>query len=249
MRRPLIVANWKMHGTRRSAEQLLTDLLVALGSVNSVDVAVCPSYIYIPLAEQLLSGSSVGWGAQNLSDQEVGAYTGEISGSMLAEFGCRYVIVGHSERRSIYGESDDVVAAKFLRAQADGLTPILCVGETLEQYRNGATLEVVAGQLSAVLDLAGISAMRSAVIAYEPVWAIGTGETATPDQAQKVHAHLRGLLADLDQDVAASAAVLYGGSVKAANAQSLFAMADIDGALVGGASLDAKEFAAICSAA
>ena len=185
---------------------------------------------------------------QDISDQEAGAFTGEVSGAMLREFGCSYAIVGHSERRALYAEDDEFTARKFAAARRAGLTPILCVGETLEERDQGVTEDVVARQLDAVIDLEGIEAIGAAVIAYEPVWAIGTGKTATPDQAQDVHAFIRGKLAGLDQAVADKVQILYGGSVKGSNAAELFAMQDIDGGLIGGASLAADDFLAICKA-
>jgi triosephosphate isomerase len=188
-------------------------------------------------------------GAQSVCAEQVGAFTGEASAAMLKDVGCKYVIVGHSERRAIYKEDDALVARKFLAAQSQGLIPILCVGETLEERERGQTMQVVSRQLTAVLDLAGVAALRAAVIAYEPVWAIGTGKNATPQQAQEVHAHIRTAVAARDAKIAADVRILYGGSVKAANARELFAMPDVDGGLVGGASLKADEFLKICAAA
>jgi triosephosphate isomerase len=196
-----------------------------------------------------LTGSGIGWGAQTLSEHDVGAYTGEVSGAMLREFGCRHVIVGHSERRQLYGEGDAAVAAKFMAAQRNGLIPILCVGETLEQRERGDTEAVIGRQLDAVLSLVGVAALRSAVLAYEPVWAIGTGKTASSAQAQAVHLFLRERVAKLDQGIAAGLTLLYGGSVKPGNAAELFAQPDVDGGLIGGAALVADDFIAICKAA
>ena len=203
----------------------------------------------IPVVAEWLGGSRIAWGGQNLSAHKSGAYTGEVSGAMLRDFGCSHVIVGHSERRALYGEGDEVVAEKFRAAQNVGLVPILCVGETLAEREAGETEAVIARQLDAVVHLAGVAAMDSAIIAYEPVWAIGTGKTATPAQAQAVHAFIRQRLAQLSATVAERLRILYGGSVKAANAQELFGQPDIDGGLIGGASLDAGEFLAICRAA
>lgn len=249
MRQKLVVGNWKMHGGLEFNRGLLEGVRSGVGVSLGVECAVCVPYPYLAQAQQHLSGSCVAWGAQNLSEHVQGAFTGEVSVSMLADFACRHVLVGHSERRALYGESDAVVAEKFARAQAGGLFPILCVGETLAQRESGDTVAVVSAQLRAVLQAAGIQAFARAVVAYEPVWAIGTGRTASPEQAQEVHGAIRGLLAELDVEVAAGVRVLYGGSVKAGNAAELFAKPDIDGALVGGASLVVEEFVAICRAA
>ena len=228
-----------MHGSRASNRALLEALVGQLGRQDAVEVAVCPPYPYLEQVSELLAGTPLAWGAQNMSEHAQGAYTGEVSAAMLREFGCRYAIVGHSERRQLYGESDAQVAAKFAAARSAGITPILCVGETLEEREAGRTEEVVARQLGAILKSKDFG---NAVLAYEPVWAIGTGRNATPDQAQAVHAFLR---ARLSADVR----ILYGGSVKAANAAAIFAMPDIDGGLIGGASLVAKEFLEIVRAA
>ena len=249
MRQKLVVGNWKMHGSLAANQMLLAGIQAGVAGFTGVECAVCVPYPYLAQAQQQLSCSAVAWGAQNLSEQAQGAFTGEIGVAMLADFASRYVIVGHSERRALYGESDALVAQKFLRARSGGVSPILCVGETLEQRQAGQVREVIAGQLNAVLSAAGIAGFAGAVVAYEPVWAIGTGLTATPEQAQEVHGAIRSLLAELDASVAAGLRVLYGGSVKAGNAAELFAMPDIDGALVGGASLVAEEFVAICRAA
>ncbi|VAX01216.1 Triosephosphate isomerase, partial [hydrothermal vent metagenome] len=212
------------------------------------EVVVCPPAIYIPQAARRLNDSGITWGGQDLSLHESGAYTGEISAAMLWDYQCRYVIIGHSERRSLHGETDAQVAKKFLVARKTGLTPILCIGELLEEREAGETEAVVARQLDAVIDAAGIQAIASSVIAYEPVWAIGTGKTASPQQAQDVHAFIRQRVAAQNADVAEKVQILYGGSVKPDNAAELFAMADIDGGLIGGASLDAEGFLAICRA-
>jgi triosephosphate isomerase len=248
MRRKLVVGNWKMHGSLAQNESLLGSIKSGAAQLPRVDVAVCPPFPYLAQLKQELSASVVKWGAQDVHQLEKGAFTGEVSAAMLADFACTYVIVGHSERRSIYGESSRLVAEKFVAAQRAGLVPILCVGETLEQREGGATEAVVAEQLDAVIALAGVQALRKAVLAYEPVWAIGTGKTATPEQAQAVHAFIRQRVAGQDAEVAQGLVVLYGGSVKAANAAELFAMADIDGGLIGGAALIAEEFLAICRA-
>jgi triosephosphate isomerase len=200
-------------------------------------------------AQFALQNTGIGWGAQNVSQHEKGAFTGEVAPAMLLDFGCKYVIVGHSERRALYGEDDATVAAKFMAVQKAGMTPILCVGETLEEREGGITEQVVARQLDAVIGAAGVQALAKSVVAYEPVWAIGTGKTASPEQAQAVHAFIRGKIAALDGSVAANLVIQYGGSVKASNAVELFGMPDIDGGLIGGASLMAEEFVAICKAA
>ena len=249
MRRGLVVGNWKMNGNRESIAALLQQLVAEVGSFDAADIAVCPPFPYLTQALDALRGSRIGVGAQNLALESEGAYTGEVAATMLKDVGCHYVIVGHSERRALYAESSEIVAQKFVRAQSVGLTPIACVGETLEQREAGKTLEVVTEQLQRVIDAAGVAALKQAALAYEPVWAIGTGKTATPDQAQQVHAHLREVLASNDAEIAAQLQILYGGSVKGDNAAELFAMADIDGALVGGASLVAQDFARIGKAA
>jgi triosephosphate isomerase len=211
---------------------------------------LCPPYVYIPAVYDWVRGSPIALGAQDIADKPgTGAYTGEVSGQMLRDIGCSHVIVGHSERRALYGETDAVVATKFKAAQASSLTPILCVGETLEQREAGQTRAVISAQVAAIMDSAGVHAFAKAVIAYEPVWAIGTGRTASPEQAQEVHAFIRGLITARDATIAAGLSILYGGSVKGANARSLFAMADVDGGLVGGASLVAAEFLEIFRAA
>jgi len=246
MRKKLVAGNWKMHGSLAENAALLSALKPALAGIEAV---VCVPFPYLAQAQSELAGSSIAWGAQNLSEHSKGAYTGEVSASMLRDFGCSYVIVGHSERRSLYGESDQRVAAKFIAAQAGGLVPILCVGESLEEREAGITEQVVARQLDAVISAAGIGALANAIVAYEPVWAIGTGKTASPEQAQAVHAFIRSKIAGLDAAIADALVIQYGGSVKAANAAELLAQPDIDGGLIGGASLVAEEFAAICQAA
>jgi triosephosphate isomerase len=246
MRKKLVAGNWKMHGSLAENAALLAAIKPALAGIEA---AVCVPFPYLAQAQAVLSGSSIAWGAQNLSEQAKGAFTGEVSASMLLDFGCRYVIVGHSERRSLYGETDDVVARKYVAAQAAGLTPILCVGESLQERESGVTEAVVARQLDAVMEAAGVGSLARAVVAYEPVWAIGTGKTATPEQAQAVHAFIRTRIAARDAGVANALVIQYGGSVKAANAAELMAQPDIDGGLIGGASLIADEFIAICRAA
>ena len=249
MRQKLVAGNWKMNGGLAVNQALLDAVVAGMAGVVGVECAVCVPFPYLQQTQARLQRSPVAWGAQNVSQHQKGAYTGEVAASMLTDFGCRYAIVGHSERRALYHEDDATVAAKFVAAQRAGLTPILCLGETLEQREAGVTEAVVSGQLDAVLAAAGVEAMKAAVIAYEPVWAIGTGRTASPQQAQDVHALLRERLSARDARVARDMRILYGGSVKAGNAKELFAMADIDGGLIGGASLVADEFLAIVRAA
>jgi len=237
-----------MCGALAQNEALLNAVSAGMAQLSGVDCAVCVPFPYLAQAQQLLTGTAVSWGAQDVHQLDTGAYTGEVSAAMLRDFGCRYVLVGHSERRALYGESSSLVAEKFAAAQKAGLIPILCVGETLGQRESGVTEAVVAEQLDAVLVSLGAQSLRNAIVAYEPVWAIGTGKTASPEQAQAVHAFIRGRVASHDGQVAEGLCILYGGSVKAANAAQLFAMADIDGGLVGGASLVADEFLAICRA-
>ena len=249
MRRPMVAGNWKMHGTRASVAELI-DGLRNLDLPSDVEIAVFPSDLFIDRVINGLEDTPISVGAQDAAiDSKQGALTGEISPSQLVDAGCELVLIGHSERRLILGESDETLNRKFAAAQASGLTPVLCIGETLEQREAGQTLEVVERQLNAVIDEFGIDVFASAVIAYEPVWAIGTGLTATPQQAQDVHAAIRAQLAQKNPEVAQSVRLLYGGSVKAANAVELFSMPDIDGGLIGGASLNADEFGAICRAA
>ena len=249
MRQPLVAGNWKMNGSLDSITALVEGLKAGLGSVTTAEMVVCPPFVYIPTVASLIGDASISLGAQDVNDQEAGAHTGEVAPGMLKDVGCKYAIVGHSERRSIYGENDAFTASKFAAARKAGLVPILCVGELLEEREQGITEQVVSRQLDAVIDLEGIGALADAVIAYEPVWAIGTGKTATPDQAQDVHAYIRGKLAALDSAVADKVRILYGGSVNAANAAELLAMADIDGGLIGGASLKPADFLAIGTAA
>ncbi|GAB3377710.1 triose-phosphate isomerase family protein [Azotobacter armeniacus] len=249
MREKLVIGNWKMNGSLDANRRLLQELLPPLAALTGADVAVCPPFPYLAQVGALLEGSGVALGAQNLHTAAKGAFTGEVGAGMLKELGCRFVLVGHSERRSLFGESDALVAEKFAAALAAGLVPVLCVGETLEQRRNGTTEAVIAAQLQAALQRVGIAGIAAGVIAYEPVWAIGTGETASPEQAQAVHRHIRALLAEHDPALAGATSILYGGSVKPDNAQALFGQPDIDGGLIGGASLEAASFAAICKAA
>jgi triosephosphate isomerase (TIM) len=249
MRKPLVAGNWKMHGSRADNASLVRDLLDALRPEWSAEVVLCPPYVYLWETGRLIKDSDVTLGAQNLGAETQGAFTGEVSAVMLRDVGCRYVLVGHSERRQIFGETDALVARKFVAAQSHRLVPVLCVGETLDERESGRTHEVVSRQIDAVLGVSGIAALGSAIVAYEPVWAIGTGRNASPEQAQEVHGMIRRKLGTLDATIGASARILYGGSVKASNARDLFSMPDIDGGLVGGASLKADEFARICAAA
>lgn len=246
MRQPLVVGNWKMHGSRASVKELLDGLVDAIPA-QGVGVAVCPTYVHLVQALQLCAGSAVGVGAQDCSHQQSGAYTGEVAADMLADLGCQWVILGHSERRQYHAESDALVSTKLGAAITAGLQPIVCVGETREQRESGEAQAVVGAQLAGALstgaDLAGL------VVAYEPVWAIGTGLTASPEQAQEMHAFIRGCLGTIEGVDPDATRLLYGGSVKAANAAELFGQPDIDGALVGGAALDAGEFLAIVGAA
>lgn len=246
MRRGMVVGNWKMNGSLAAIDMLLRDLRAAMADFDSADVAVCPPFAYLPQVAELLQGSNISYGAQNVALEASGAFTGEVAAAMLKDVGCRYVIVGHSERRALFGETSDIVAQKFIQAQGEGLIPIVCVGETLAQREAGQTLAVVSEQLQCVIDAAGIGAFEHAALAYEPVWAIGTGKTASPEQAEEVHAFIRKLLGELfTDDVAAQIRIQYGGSVKPGNAKELLGQPNIDGALVGGASLNAAVFAGI----
>ncbi len=249
MREFLVAGNWKMNGSAADSEALVSGIVEGAPAVAGYRLLVCPPFTYLASVAGLLTGSNIALGAQNVSQFESGAHTGEIAASMLKDVGCEYVIVGHSERRAMSGESSDIVAAKFLAAQAAGLIPILCVGETLQEREAGTTEKVIDEQLDAVLVAAGIDAFESAVVAYEPVWAIGTGKTAGPAQAQDVHQHIRGRLAAHKPELAEKLQILYGGSMKGDNAPGLLSMADIDGGLIGGASLKANDFLAIAAAA
>ncbi len=249
MRKPLVVGNWKLNGSRSMLTSLIQNIRENRDQAGATELAVCPPVVYLPLAQELLAGSDIGLGAQNCATAESGAYTGEVAAPMLAEFGCRFVLLGHSERRTLYGESDQDVVAKLAQVLAAGLQPIVCLGETLEQRDAGQTLAVVGAQLEAVLAAYSTSELATLCLAYEPVWAIGTGRTATPEQAQEVHAALRGQVASKDAELAQGLRILYGGSVKAGNASELLGQADIDGGLIGGASLNGEEFIAIGAAA
>lgn len=248
MQRKLIIGNWKMNGTLAKNEALLKKLTDGVTGMSGMDCAVCVPFPYLAQTQALLRGTSIKYGAQNVHQAEKGAYTGEVSVHMLRDFGCNYVIVGHSERRTLSGESSGLVAEKYASAQKAGLTPILCVGETLEQREADMTETVVGEQLAEVIKVRGVQSFRTAVIAYEPVWAIGTGRTASPEQAQEVHAFIRKKIAGFDEDFGQALCILYGGSVNASNAAELFAMPDINGGLIGGASLVAEDFLAICRA-
>lgn len=250
MRKRLVAGNWKMNGTQASIATLTSGVLAGLRCAPKVEVWVCPPYVYLAQVVGMLQGSTLKLGAQDLSERAPGAYTGDICAEMLVDVGCYGVIIGHSERRSYHGESDGTVAQKMVAAHRQGLVPMVCVGETLEQRESEQTEAVIARQLGALLAIpGGMAALKTAVIAYEPVWAIGTGRTATPQQAQAVHKFIRGQVALRDASLAAKMQILYGGSVKPDNAGELFAMDDIDGGLIGGASLAAADFLAICEAA
>jgi triosephosphate isomerase len=236
-----------MNGSFQSVVDLVEG--IRAGDSGNADLVLCPPAIFLPKVGGMLAESDVAMGAQNVCDQESGAFTGEISAQMLKQSGCRYAIVGHSERRSLYLESDELVAARFAMALKSGLTPILCVGESLQEREQGITETVVSRQIDAVIELSGISAIASSVIAYEPVWAIGTGKVATPEQAQAVHRFIRAKLARLDQQVAEKVQILYGGSMNPSNAAELLSQPDIDGGLIGGASLKAADFLAIAQSA
>jgi len=247
MRRALVAGNWKMHGSRAMADGLVGAIAATMPA--NADVAVLPPFPYLAALTERYAGSGIAFGAQDLSSHAQGAYTGEVSAAMLKDVGCTFVLAGHSERRQYHAESDDLVALKFVVAQSAALVPILCVGETLDERDAGTTESVIARQLDAVVARAGIGAFSASVVAYEPVWAIGTGRTASPDQAQAVHRFIRDKLAGLDGTIAGSLRILYGGSVKPSNAAELFGQPDVDGGLIGGASLVAEDFLAICAAA
>lgn len=249
MRRKLVAGNWKMHGSLPMVKDLLHQLAAVAGDENSAEMAVFPPFPYLARTQKMLRESHVNWGAQTLHPAPKGAFTGEVSAAMLLDFGCRYVLVGHSERRTLFGESNADVADRFDAALEAGLEPVLCVGETLEQREQGETESVILEQIEVVLSKSGIDSFASATIAYEPVWAIGTGKTATPEQAQEIHAFIRGKLSGHDDMIGGQIRILYGGSVNPSNAADLFARKDIDGGLIGGASLKAEDFLAIYAAA
>lgn len=249
MRDFLVAGNWKMNGSTAANAELVAGIVAGVPAGSGFSLLVCPPFPYLASVVALAAGSAVKVGAQNVSEHEKGAFTGEVAPSMLADIGCDYVIIGHSERRALYGETSAQVAAKFLAAQAAGITPILCLGESLAEREAGTTEAVIDEQLDAVLEAAGVDAFAHAVIAYEPVWAIGTGMTASPEQAQDVHRHIRGRLAAQNENIAAGVQILYGGSMKGENAAGLLGQPDIDGGLIGGASLKADDFLAIAKAA
>ena len=245
MRLPLVAGNWKLNGSLAANRELLQGIIAGLPAAG-VEVMVCPPAVYLASTAAELDGTAVLLGAQNVAAQELGAYTGEVSAAMLRDVGCSHTLIGHSERRTLFGDTDEVVAAKFVAARAASVQPVLCIGETLDERQAGETMTVVRRQLDAVLNTVGADGFAGAIVAYEPVWAIGTGQTATPEQAQEVHAEIRARLADADAKLAAETRILYGGSVKGANAADLFSRQDIDGGLIGGASVQAGEFLAIC---
>lgn len=249
MRRKLVAGNWKMQGSLAENQTRLTQLVSALKNNETIDVAVFSTAPYLFQCKSLLASSCIKWGAQDVSQHASGAYTGEVAVSMLEDFACQYALVGHSERRELFHESDDIVADKFLALLGSSVLPILCVGETLSQRESGEAMAVIVAQIEAVLSKAGIAGFNNAVIAYEPVWAIGTGKTATPEQAQDVHKAIREYLAQYDATIAETIQIVYGGSVKPNNAEAIFAQPDVDGALVGGASLNSNDFVKICNAA
>ncbi len=249
MRQPMVAGNWKMNGSSESIKALLSGIKSAIDTVKTAKVVTCAPSIYLPLVQAELKDTTIGFGGQDISVQESGAYTGEIAASMYQDFGCQYVIVGHSERRTYHNESDQLVAEKFATARKAGLIPLFCIGETLEERESDITEAVVERQIQAVIDLEGVEALADGVIAYEPVWAIGTGVTATPEQAQEVHAFIRGLIAKQSAETAEKVQILYGGSMNPSNAAELLSKSDIDGGLIGGASLKADDFLAICTAA
>lgn len=249
MPRKLVVANWKMHGSLASNQQLLTAYVQALKSLENVELVVCVPYPYLAQAQSLLSSTAIAWGAQNLSKDVIGAYTGEVSASMLRDFGAKYVIIGHSERATAYCESDENIATKFMQAKTHGLTPILCVGETLIEREAGVMEMVVAKQLDTIIQMYGAAIFADAVVAYEPIWAIGSGLAATPDQAESMHEFIRNRIAGYDKAAANSLKILYGGSVNPQNAVQLFVKENINGGLIGRCSLNAQEFEGICRAA
>jgi triosephosphate isomerase len=249
MRQPLVAGNWKMNGSRDSVKALLDGIKAGIGEVTTAEVAVCSPHIFLGDVASQLAGSAVAWGGQDVSVHESGAFTGETAGSMLAEYGCKYVIIGHSERRQYHAESNETVAEKFAAARKAGLVPLFCIGETLEERESGTMEDVLAAQVDAVISACGVEMLGEGVIAYEPVWAIGTGKTASPEQAQEVHAWIRNRVAQSSAEVAEKIQILYGGSMNPGNAADLLAQPDIDGGLIGGASLKPADFLAVCTAA
>jgi triosephosphate isomerase len=252
MRQKLVVGNWKMHGSRGQIQSLVAGLVNGFEKREcTVEIGICPTNIHLEQVGKLLATgkNSIKLGAQNTYFEEKGAFTGEVSALMLADMGVELVIIGHSERRRLFAETDGLIAAKFKAIQANGMMPILCVGESLEERKQGITNQIVLAQLDSVINATGIAAFTNATIAYEPIWAIGTGQTATPEQAQEVHCQIRGHLASSDAIIAEGVRIIYGGSVNSSNAGELFSQPDIDGGLVGGASLKAEEFISICKSA
>ena len=247
MRQPMVAGNWKMNGSSDSVKELIEGVKAGVGAANA-EVVVCPPFVYIASVAAAAAGSDIKLGAQNMCDQDSGAFTGEVSGPMLKDVGCEYVVIGHSERRAMYGETDEVTAVKYGAVLKNGLKPIFCIGETLEEREGGITEEVVGRQIDAILNSDGVASLANAVLAYEPVWAIGTGKTASPEQAQAVHAFIRGKIAEQDKVIAEGLRILYGGSMNPGNAAELRSQPDIDGGLIGGASLKAEDFLAICTA-
>ena len=247
MRQPMVAGNWKMNGSSDSVKELIEGVKAGVGAANA-EVVVCPPFVYIASVAAAAAGSDIKLGAQNMCDQDSGAFTGEVSGPMLKDVGCEYVVIGHSERRAMYGETDEVTAVKYGAVLKNGLKPIFCIGETLEEREGGITEEVVGRQIDAILKSDGVASLANAVLAYEPVWAIGTGKTASPEQAQAVHAFIRNKIAEQDKVIAEGLRILYGGSMNPGNAAELRSQPDIDGGLIGGASLKAEDFLAICTA-
>ena len=245
MRNRFVLGNWKLNGSLAANAALLSQLASSVSAVKNRNCGICVPYVYLAQVQNLLQGSEVLWGSQDVSRHESGAFTGDVSASMVAEFGSRLAIVGHSERRSLFGDTDAVIAQKFAKVKQAGLMPVLCVGETLEERESDKTMQVVTRQLDAVIAANGIASLRGAIVAYEPVWAIGTGKTAAPAEAESVHERLRHHVMRADAELAKALPILYGGSVKATNAEELFSMPNIDGGLIGGASLVADEFLGI----
>jgi triosephosphate isomerase len=248
MRQKMVAGNWKMNGTTNSVHDLVSGIRAGLNG-PSCEVVVCPPFVYLPIVANEIAGSAIKLAAQNMCDQDAGAFTGEVSGPMLKDIGCEYVILAHSERRAMYGETDEVAARKYGAALKNNLKPIFCIGETLGEREQDITEDVIARQVDAIINAEGVASLANAVLAYEPVWAIGTGKTATPEQAQSVHAFIRNRIANLDAGIAESLRILYGGSMNPSNAADLIAQPDIDGGLIGGASLKADDFLAIINAA
>ncbi|ANJ67176.1 triose-phosphate isomerase [Halothiobacillus diazotrophicus] len=249
MRTPIVIGNWKLNGTRAMADRLVADIEAVRPELKDIDIGVCPPFVYIPQVVAQVAGAGLGVGAQSCAEYDTGAYTGEVSAEMIRDVGCQYVLVGHSERRTLFGETNEVVGRKTQKALAAGLTPVVCVGETLEERQAGKMNAVVGAQIEAVVAAVGIQAFERVIVAYEPVWAIGTGQTASPEQAQAMHASIRAQLAAYSPAIAESVRIQYGGSIKPGNAAILFAQPDIDGGLIGGASLTAEDFLVICRAA